>query len=173
MTSSLKSVPSQRDFKQLLEIDMDVQQFGSDWAHCDQISSYASRMISHNRKDSLRFANLFSSAMNEIMETAFHARAEKGTLLCALHRCDEIDRIELTLPCDGSAASFFQSAIDLAHADNAEEAYMAELFSESAPDKNLGLLELAIDYNASISLKKLGNESVCLTVDLALEEPEN
>ena len=44
-----------------------IDDFASEWLHCDRISSYLARMVSHNRTDSLLYANLLSSALNELL----------------------------------------------------------------------------------------------------------
>lgn len=53
-------------FEPLLQFDMEMEDFLSDWHHCDHVSSYLARMISHNRTDPVRHSNFFSSALNEL-----------------------------------------------------------------------------------------------------------
>lgn len=173
MNTSPQTIAGHRKFHQILEIDMDAKHFGSDWAHCDQISTYASRMIGHNRKDPHLFSNLFSSAFNEVLEAVFYARAQKGNLVCRFQRSNEIDRIELTIPLDRAAAESIQEAIDLTYTANAEDVYLEKLLAMNSPDGGLGLLELAVDYNANLSMRKMNDDKISLIVDLVLEEPEH
>jgi hypothetical protein len=53
----------------LIEISMRMNDFSAEWMHCDRISSYVARMVSQNSADPLFHANLFSSALNELLET--------------------------------------------------------------------------------------------------------
>ena len=85
---------------QLLEVSMGIQDFSSDWLHCDRISSYVARMVSHNRSDSLLYANLLSSALNELLETVFANHGPDGEFSCRVRRRGASDVIELNLPCD-------------------------------------------------------------------------
>jgi hypothetical protein len=92
---------------QLLELSMGIEDFSSEWLHCDRISSYVARMVSHNRADSLLYANLLSSALNELLETVFAHHGPKGRLSCRVKRAGASDIIELSLPCDDKAMKFY------------------------------------------------------------------
>ena len=132
---------------------MGIEAFASEWLHCDRISSYLARMVSHNRADSLLYANLLSSALNELLETAFVHHGPEGDFSCRVSRAGEADVIELDLPCD-------EHDIVLLHATAAQrlqqpdlaEIYHAALFSPGSADPHLGLLEVAVDYRARISI---------------------
>ena len=43
-------------------------------------------MVSHNRSDSLLYANLLSSALNELLETAFIHHGPDGDFSCRVSR---------------------------------------------------------------------------------------
>ncbi|PLU80904.1 ubiquinone biosynthesis methyltransferase UbiE, partial [Sinorhizobium medicae] len=58
-------------YEPLLQFEMEMGAFLSDWNHCDQLSSFMARMISHNRTDPVRHSNFFSSALNELLEVSF------------------------------------------------------------------------------------------------------
>lgn len=157
------------EFKPLLEIALGVETFSSNWAHCDRIATYVARLVSHNRTDSLLYSNLFSSALNELLETAFRTHRGGGELGCSVSRAGGVDRIELTIPCDEAMRSFYASAVnDLGQSDVAER-YVAALLAEGELDPRIGLLELAVDYKARLSLKPEG-DTVRLIADLALED---
>jgi hypothetical protein len=159
-------------FSPLIEVDMEAEVFGADWAHCDNLSSYVARMVSHNRADSLLYSNLFSSALNELLETAFRAHASDGTFRCRIWRSGRTDRVELVIPCRAEQQVFYLDTVALAHHGDAAERYHGMLFSDRSFDTRTGLLELAVDYAAAITVEPEGDHAVRLTTDLVLE-PEN
>ncbi|SMC87497.1 hypothetical protein SAMN05880593_108200 [Rhizobium sp. RU36D] len=160
-------------FASLIELDMDIRTFASDWSHCDRMSSYIARMVSHNRSDSLFYSNLFSSAFNELLETVFRTHGEDGNFLCRVARKGELDRIELSVPCSDEQISFYTTAVALINDGEVVERYRQMLFSEDALDPRIGLLELAVDYAAKISVVPTGDRMIKITIDLALEPREH
>lgn len=158
------------EFELLLEIDMDIGVFSSDWSYCDRVSSYVAQMISHNRTDSLLYSNLFSSALNELLETAYRAHGASGSFVCSVSRLGRQDRIELTIPCEASGTTFYLGAKErLARADVAEQ-YRAALFSPGPVQPDIGLFELAVDYDAALHVDAEQKNTVRLVADLALED---
>ena len=121
------------DFKPLFEMALGVEAFASNWAHCDKIATYVARLVSHNRTDSLLYANLFSSALNELLETAFRAHRGGGELACHVSRSGPVDRIELTIPCDEVLRGFYTRAIEELSGDDVSERYVAALEKPSYP----------------------------------------
>src|ERR1700754_861424 len=99
------------DFALLLELNMGIDGFSSDWAYCDRLSTYVARMVSHNRTDSLLYANLLSSALNELMETVHRAHGPAGRFACEILRSGRQDRIELTIPNEAVEMDFYSRAI--------------------------------------------------------------
>lgn len=155
--------------KPLVEISMGIEDFASQWLHCDRISSYLARMVSHNRTDSLLYANLLSSALNELLETAFAHHGPQGNFSCRVSRAGEADLIELDLPCDETALSFYSEAARRLQQPNLAEAYHAALFSPGKADPHLGLLEVAVDYRARISIVPETGNRLKLAAEMALE----
>lgn len=169
---SVSALREGRSFDCLLEMDMDVGVFASDWSHCDRISSYVARMISHNRRDSLLHANLFSSALNELLETVFREHAPSGRFACSVLRSGNVDRVALRVPCDGAHLSFYRDAVDQVRRADAVELYRAALLSSGSLSPIIGLLELAVDYAADISVE-LQDDTILLIADLILEAAES
>lgn len=157
-----------RDSGMMVQIDMDLATFDSDWLHCDYIASYLARTISHNRPDSVLFANLFSSALNELLEIVFRTRDIGGTFECKILRQQDIDRIELNFTCRDDERRFFQQAIVRAQSDDGEAYYMSALSNEPGPTRETLLLELAISYNAAITMYERGEDILTVVVDLPL-----
>lgn len=157
-------------FQPLLSVDMDIGVFASNWAYCDRLSSYVARMISHNRTDSLLFANLFSSAINELLETIFRTHSPSGRFTCSVARSGEIDRVRLSLPADAEVKAFYDTALIKLNQSDAPEQYRASLFSEGPLDLSIGLFELAVDYDARFSLDLESAEMLHITADLALDK---
>lgn len=157
-------------FEVLIEISMDIGAFASDWAYCDRLSSYVAKMVSHNRTDSLLYSNLLSSALNELLETAHRTHGPSGRFGCAVLRSGGRDRIELTIPSHTVGADFYSQAVSrLSQADLADE-YRTSLFRDGPIDPTIGLMELAVDYNAVLSVEPAGDGAVRLTAELTLEE---
>ena len=160
-------------FIPLVTVDMEIDVFGSDWAYCDLLSSYLARMVSHNRADSLLYSNLFSSAVNELLETVFRNHGDAGHFECRVSRSGPIDRIELTLPCDADLAVFYESTLDRACKPDAADQYRNALFDADKLDPGIGLLELAVDYRAELALEKAGDNNIRLIADLTLEDTKH
>lgn len=162
--------PDDEKFAPLLEIALGTETFSANWSHCDRIATYIARMVSHNRTDSLLYSNLFSSALNELLETAFRAHRGDGEISCSVLRSGPVDRISLTIPCDEKLRAFYRGAIDdLAAADVADR-YVSALLSDGDLDPRIGLLELAVDYKAALSIAPTGDDTLCIIADLTLED---
>lgn len=170
---SKSEIEANNDFQPLLAIDMDVEVFASRWSNCDRLSSYVARMVSHNRTDSLLYSNLFSSAFNELLETAFRYHGESGRFLCEIHRAGPTDRIALSIPGSQDDFELYEKAVRQAGGDDAAKLYRDALFSGDEPDPIVGLLELGVDYKAALSLERLDGKGLMLVVDLRLEDPES
>ena len=156
-------------FAPLIEVDMQADVFGADWTHCDHLSSYVARMVSHNRADSLLYSNLLSSALNELLETVFRAHATEGTFRCRIWRSGATDRVELVIPCKADQRNFYLDTVALARDADVAERYRGMLFADSQFDTRTGLLELAVDYEAAITVEPEGEDAIRLTTDLVLE----
>ena len=170
MTSDTRAVPSDR-FEQLLAITMDIGSFVSDSALCDRVSTYDARMVSHHRSDSLLYSNLLSSALNELLETVHRSHGQEGQFACAILRKGLRDRIELTIPNSQTDADFYRRAVEVVSSRDLAERYRASLFRDGPIDPAIGLMELAVDYDARLSIEMLGDGSVRLAAELTLEEP--
>ncbi len=160
-----------RPFELLLRIDMGIDIFASRWDYCDRLSSYMARMIAHNRNDSLRYANLFSSALNELLETVFRIHATQGAFVCSILRRGAEDRIELCIPCDAEQMRFYREAVDRLKCADIEHRYRAALFAEAPLAPDVGLMELAVDYAADLFVETLAPGQLRVTANLSLEEP--
>src|SRR5262245_21134193 len=114
------------DFMPMIEVDMNINNFLSAWLHCDYLSSYIARMISHNRSDSILYANLFSSALNELLEVAFRTRHPNGDLVCTVSRQGDVERVELTFPCTPEESQFFEHALEAAETE-AQQQYLSSV----------------------------------------------
>ena len=148
---------------------MGIEDFASEWLHCDRISSYLARMVSHNRSDSLLYANLLSSALNELLETAFAHHGPEGDFSCRVSRAGEADVIELDLPCDAQTLSFYSEAAQRLQQPNLTDVYHTALFAPGRADPHLGLLEVAVDYRARISIMPEKGNRLTLAAEMALE----
>lgn len=155
--------------KPLLEISMAIEAFTSEWQHCDRISSYVARMISHNRADSLLYANLLSSALNELLETVFGHHGAQGDFTCRVSRNGDRDLIELTLPADQSTETFYTEAARRLGEGDVGALYHSALFSPGSPDPHLGLLEIAADYRARIDITSQPGGRLTLSAEMLLE----
>ncbi|WP_353646638.1 ubiquinone biosynthesis methyltransferase UbiE [Mesorhizobium sp. WSM2239] len=162
-------------FEAMIQIDMKIDTFISSWVHCHYISSYLARVVSHNRSDSVRYSNLFSSAVNELLEVAFRTRHPSGELACRVSRQGRTDRVELTFPCTPEERRFYEQALLQIEEPGVRERYLNSVSGDLAPSREVVLAELAIDYNATLSLEKGDDDDVAITlvVDLPLEDVPN
>ena len=156
-------------FEAMIQVDVEFKAFVSEWLHCDYISAYLARMISHNRSDSVRYSNLFSAAFNELLEVAFRTHCSEGELACTVSRWGETDRIELTLPCMPEERHFYEQAVLQIEGGGLKERYLHSVSGDLAPSREVVLLELAIDYNATLRLEESDPDTITLVVDLPLE----
>jgi hypothetical protein len=144
--------------------------FASDWATCDRVANYAATLVSHRRVDPLRYANLFSSVLNELLETAFRRHAPDGEIRCNVYRGAPRDCIELTVPSNAAVHDFYSSAVAEACHEDVGDRYVAALFEDRQVDPAIALLELAADYQARMTLEAREPDQLTLTVDLVLDE---
>ncbi|MGI6853530.1 ubiquinone biosynthesis methyltransferase UbiE [Mesorhizobium sp. 1B3] len=152
-----------------MAVGMDIGAFASDWAYCDRLSSYIAKMVSHNRTDSLLYSNLLSSALNELLETAHRAHGASGKFVCSILRHGNKDRVELVIPNDLAGSDFYRTAVSRLSQENLAETYRTALFQEGSIDPTIGLMELAVDYNARLTIEPMDDGAVRLTADLTLE----
>jgi hypothetical protein len=171
MTSDAHMTDGDAEFQTLLELAMGADVFSSDWSHCSRIATYIARMVSHKRTDPLLYANLFSSALNELLETAFRRHCGDGEIVCSVARAGPVDRIELIIPGDAAVREFYQDAIDSLRRPDVAERYIDALLAEGALDPKIGLLELAVDYKARLFLKEESEPVIRLVAELALDQP--
>jgi hypothetical protein len=171
MSVAAKHVAGKAIFEPVIQFDMDIKAFLSAWFHCDHIATYLARMISHNRSDSVRHSNLFSSAFNELLEVTFRTRHCGGDLACKVSRKGATDRIELTFPCTQDERQFYENVVSQAAGPEAQERYLNSVSGDVAPSREVVLLELAVNYNATLQLGKADADMITLLVDLSLEEP--
>jgi len=156
-------------FRPMLSIGMGIEVFASNWLYCDRLSSYVARMISHNRTDSLLYANLLSSALNELLETINRAHGPEGQLTCRVFRNGPSDLIEFDIPADAATWDFFKDAAALLGREDLAEHYRSALLADGPLDPRIGLFELAVDYGARISVERGADELVRLSAVLSLE----
>lgn len=162
---------SVRSFEPLIQVAMAARELSGYWAQCSHIATYVARAVSHNRTDSTLYSNLFSSAINELLELAFRSHHGEGVVECRVLRRGEVDRIEISIPCAPSHSRFLLSAVGYLSGPGSEARYLRALTSDEDVCADIGLLELAHDYGADISARVEDDELVRLTVDLRLEDP--
>jgi len=155
-------------FEQLLNLEMEMATFTSDWLHCDQLSNYVARMVSHDRRDPLRHSNLLSSALNELLEMSFRSQAQEGELICVFYRHQQIERIELSFPCPSQQHRFYAELVQgLKHSGKLAN-YVEVIADETAPLEQAILLGLAVNYDADIELRVSTADALTFVVDLPL-----
>jgi hypothetical protein len=161
---------STRSFEPLIELAMTTRGLSAYWSQCSYIATYVARAVSHNRTDSTLYSNLFSSAINELLELAYRSHHGEGLVTCRVLRRGAVDRIEINIPCAPSHGQFLLSAVEHLSGPGSEVRYLNALTADEQGSSDIGLLELAHDYGADISAKAEDHERVQLTVDLRLED---
>ncbi|MGK9171234.1 hypothetical protein KXR53_33395 [Inquilinus limosus] len=169
MKQELRS-DSEQCFAPLIEVTMNVKEFSAYWPQCDCIATYLARMICHNRTDSTLYANLLSSAVNELLEIAYRNQRNLGVVACKISRREDVDRIEISIPCDASARQFLLEAVEQLSRLGSELRYLDALTSEAGESPDVGLLELAHEYNAEIFARSDDDGRIALMADLRLEQ---
>lgn len=158
-------------FDALLEFDMDAGAIDEHWIYCDHIANFVARMVSHDRSDPFLYSNLLSASVNELLETAFRTRKEAGKLRFCFLRKDDIDRVELSIPCPREEQDFYRNTVQEIRAPDASEKYLGLLFSNDGVDRRIGLFELAFNFDAKIDVSvPTGEKLVLLTVELAFDK---
>jgi hypothetical protein len=161
--------PAEAAFEPLLQLEMEMGAFLSDWLHCDQLSTFMARMISHNRADPVRHSNFFSSALNELLEVLFRGGSPDGQIGCAIYRHGPTERVKLTFPCPPRHRHFFSEAVSNTRREDALARYLDSILTDLVPSRDAALLDLAINFDARIHLEDSVASSITLVVDLPLE----
>ncbi|MFB9950116.1 ubiquinone biosynthesis methyltransferase UbiE [Rhizobium puerariae] len=161
--------PVKAAFEPLLQFEMDMRTFLSDWQHCDQLSTFVARMISHNRTDPIRHSNFFSFALNELLEVSFRGGAPEGRIYCTAYRLDSTERLKLSFTCLPGQEEFYREAVSKTHGEDAVARYLGAISTELAPDREVVLLDLAINFDADVRLESCTPDSITFVVDLPLE----
>ncbi|MDX0602674.1 ubiquinone biosynthesis methyltransferase UbiE [Sinorhizobium medicae] len=160
---------TEASYEPLLQFEMEMGAFLSDWNHCDQLSSFMARMISHNRTDPVRHSNFFSSALNELLEVSFRGGSPDGRIGCAVYRRGPTERVELTFPCPPGQRQFYGEAVAKTHDGDAHARYLDSIAADLAPSREAVLLDLSINFDADVRLGESDPPSITLVVDLPLE----
>lgn len=166
MPVSLESTAQDRVFDLVIGADL----FASDWSNCDRIANYVANLVSQRRTDSLRYANLFSSVLNELLETAFRRHHAPGEIACTVYRGAPGDSIELSVPCDDATRMFYESAVAEACRADVAERFFTMMLGEQPFNPQIGLMALAADYQAKLALDASDGDRVTLTVDFVIDE---
>ncbi|KAA1184604.1 ubiquinone biosynthesis methyltransferase UbiE [Rhizobium tropici] len=156
-------------FEPLLELEMEMATLVADWSHCDQCAAYVARMVSHDRHDPIRHANLLSAALNELFEMSFHTRESDGVLSCRFYRNGTIERIELSFPCTAEQRNSYETIVERIGNGQALANYLEVITDDAARVEHAILLGLAVNYDADIELPDQDTGKMTFVVDLALE----
>ena len=172
MNNAAENQATGTSFEAMIEVGMEIHTFLSNWQHCDCMSTYLARMISHNRSDSVRHSNLFSAAFNELLEIAFRTRLPGGELTCKVSRSGPVERIELIIPCTVEERHFYTEAVRrIERGEGVEDGgrYLSSVSGDLSPSREVVLLELVLDYNAILRLEEVNADAIKLVIDLPLE----
>jgi hypothetical protein len=150
---------------------LEADAFAADWRHCDQVANYLAQLVAHDRPDSFLYANLLSTVLNELLESVFARHRRPGSVRCTLLREGRNDRVELVVPVDASARAFYEETVAAAQSAGVAETYTRTLLGKEAPADLLGLLELAADYGARLSVEETGSaEEIRLVLQVTLAD---
>jgi hypothetical protein len=164
-----KATPKDTAFEPLLNLEMNMAAFTKDWLHCDQCSNYVARMVSHDRRDPIRHANLLSAALNELLEMSFHSNEQQGEFIYRFYRHREMERMELTFPCSPQKRQFYHEIVQELKSEQALASYLEVVANNAAPNDQAILFGLAVNYDAEIKVKDLDTGALTFIVDLPLE----
>lgn len=156
-------------YEPMVEIALPRGDFYSFWQNCDLISTYLARMISHNRSDLVRYTNLFSSAVNELLEMVFRTHQSEGKFTCRVSRRGDLERVYIEFPCSHGERLYYEEALNQATESSRLERYLASMSGKEGPGGETALLELALDYGATLQLEHPDDNTLAIIVDLPLE----
>jgi hypothetical protein len=156
-------------FAPMVQVDMEIADFRSAWPHCDYLSAYMARMVSHNRSDSVVHSTVFSSALNELLEIAFRARRSDGSFVCRVSRQGTMERVELTFPCTQEDRQLYEEAATRSRDAEAVGTYLNSLSQDVTPSSDIVLRELAINHDAVLRIRADEGDTITLIADLPLE----
>ncbi|MBB3659115.1 hypothetical protein FHX15_004379 [Rhizobium sp. BK650] len=161
--------PADVAFQPLLQFEMEMAAFLSDWQHCDQLSTFMARMISHNRTDPVRHSNFFSFALNELLEVSFRDGSPQGSIDCTVYRRDATERVKLSFTCPAGQQESYREAVSRTHEKDATKRYHSAISMGQTPNRETILLDLAINFDARLHLEEPAPASITLVVDLPVE----
>ncbi|TCV71958.1 ubiquinone biosynthesis methyltransferase UbiE [Neorhizobium sp. S3-V5DH] len=161
--------PQETGFAPLIQFEMDMATFLSDWQHCDQLSTFMARMISHNRMDPIRHSNFFSFALNELLEVSFRGGSPEGRLDCTVYRHDLKERVRLSFRCPPGQQQFYREAIAKTHQEDVLGRYLSAISMDQTPNREVILLDLAINFDADLHLEEHAPSDITFVADLPLE----
>lgn len=153
----------------LIRVDLTAADFAANWQQCDRVANYLARTVSSDRPDTFLHANLLSTALNELFEIAFVQHRDGGKIICELLRSGPADRVQLTIPVEAAHRAYYRKQVDYIHSGDVSQLYATALLGEADPDTAIGLLELAADYGAVITLdESLDDSHLRLVVEMQL-----
>ena len=79
------------------------------------------------------------------------------------------DRIELTLPCAPEERQFYEEAVSHVAGTDSRERYLNSVSGDLSASREVVLLELAVEYNATLRVEEADGDAIKLVVDLPLE----
>jgi hypothetical protein len=106
--------------------------------------------------------------LNELLETVFTNHGPDGDFSCRVRRTGPKDVIELSLPCDETTLRFYQDAARRLDRRDVADIYRTALLAQGKQDPHLGLLEVAVDYAAKISIAPADGR-LTLSAEMMLE----
>lgn len=153
----------------LCRLSVSAESFSRDWAHCDQLSNYLSRIVSFDKADSFIFSNLLSTVLNEILETIFLNHSDNYSIIVSLYQSGDDTVIISDIPVDSESALFYSTvASDIENGDPSEM-YRNEMGKNGEISRAVGFYELAADYGAMIICNEHPEDHMlrlCVTVKL-------
>lgn len=152
----------------ILQMQLDYVGLTDAWEHCDQVANLLGRLGSFNRVDGQMHANLLSTVLNEVFEIVYWKASAAGLVKCALYQHGERDFIEIEIEAKDTDIRFYEAAVSVARSKDVQDLYLRTLAND-LPDRSFGLLELAANYGAEISLASdVRTQSVRIIVDVCL-----
>lgn len=124
-----------------------------DFARCQQLADYLSRLAAADDRDQERRASQLSSQVNELLELAYALGADGERLSLAVSGGPTGSQFALSIPASEERSARYHATLAPALAPDAAEAYRAALPSLwRAPGPGVGLWELVAVHGAALSL---------------------
>ncbi|MDS7594191.1 hypothetical protein [Agrobacterium tumefaciens] len=86
-------------FEPMAALEINARLLKSEWSLCDRVAEYLSSIAGQSHSDAARYANFVSVMVNELIEFAYRATLDAGTIKFEVHQSAEHVRVDISFSC--------------------------------------------------------------------------